>query len=116
MMTDCEFLLAILQDGRPHTQHELLRLSFESRGCGLTIHSRIADLRKKGHDIRCEHVPGENRGRAWAYTLREPATEGPLSGGADFSAGSRSADAQPASSAAAAEVRAVPLQLFGEAA
>lgn len=100
-MTDCEFLLAVLQDGRPHTQAELLKLSLESRGCGLTIHSRVADLRKKGYDVRCTHVPGENRGRAWAYTLREPAVPSP--------AGSRSAHAQPAS--AVAEAEPCPLQL-----
>lgn len=68
-MTDREFLLAVLADGRPRSQAEILRRSFDERGCGLTIHSRAADLRRHGYDIRCEPVKGKVRGEAWLYTL-----------------------------------------------
>lgn len=44
-MTDCDRLLAVLQDGNPHTHHELYKL-------GMIVHSRVADLRKRGYNIR----------------------------------------------------------------
>lgn len=45
-MTDCDRLLAVLQDGRPHSHSELY-------GLGMIVHSRVADLRAKGHNITC---------------------------------------------------------------
>ena len=68
-MTDAAFLLSILEDGEEHSQAELLRRSFEQRGCGLTVHSRIADLRNKGHFIVCRRVQGKTRGDGWLYQL-----------------------------------------------
>ena len=68
-MTDAAFILRVLEDGRKHSQADLLRRSFLERNCGLTVHSRIADLRKKGHYIVCERVPGADRGHAWTYQL-----------------------------------------------
>ena len=68
-MTDAAFLLSILEDGEEHSQAELLRRSFEQRGCGLTVHSRIADLRNKGHFIVCRRVQGKSRGDGWLYQL-----------------------------------------------
>jgi len=54
-VTHCEKVLTLLSDGKPHTHHELYRL-------GVIAHSRVADLRRKGHNIACwtarEH--GEN--------------------------------------------------------
>src|SRR3982751_6494292 len=41
--TDADFVLDELRQG-PRTTGELLRASFEKRGCGLTVHSRVADL------------------------------------------------------------------------
>lgn len=70
-MTDSDFLLALLATG-PKSQAEILSASFNERGCGLTIHSRASDLRKRGHDIRCVHVPGRARGHAYVYSLRKP--------------------------------------------
>lgn len=43
-MTHCERLLAVLSDGREHDHHELY-------GLGMIVHSRVADLRKRGHVI-----------------------------------------------------------------
>lgn len=50
--TDADFLLRVLRDGRPHNLNEILRRSMAERGCGLTIHSRASDLRKRGYDVR----------------------------------------------------------------
>lgn len=61
-MTDSEFMLSLLED-RPCTTMEIIRESIQRRGVGCTPHSRAADLRRQGHDIRCERA-GEIRGRA----------------------------------------------------
>lgn len=42
--THCQRVLEILSDGRPHSHLELYAL-------GTVAHSRISDLRKKGHEI-----------------------------------------------------------------
>jgi len=42
--TDCDRLLAVLSDGREHSHLELYQL-------GMIVHSRVADLRKRGHVI-----------------------------------------------------------------
>jgi hypothetical protein len=44
--TDCDFLYRVLSDGKPHNLNEILRRSFAERGCGLTVHSRAAELRR----------------------------------------------------------------------
>ncbi len=49
--TDCEFLQRVLSDGFKHSLNEILARSFSERGCGLTVHSRAADLRKRGLDV-----------------------------------------------------------------
>lgn len=51
-MTDCDRLLAALSDGREHEARELYRL-------GMIVHSRAADLRRKGHRIVCRKAAGE---------------------------------------------------------
>ncbi len=43
-MTHNERVLALLSDGQPHTHHELYQLH-------VIAHSRVADLRKQGHNI-----------------------------------------------------------------
>lgn len=43
-MTHCERVLELLSDGQPHSHHELY-------GLNVIAHSRIADLRKRGHVI-----------------------------------------------------------------
>lgn len=43
-MTHNERVLALLQDGKPHTHHELYALH-------VIAHSRVADLRARGHLI-----------------------------------------------------------------
>jgi hypothetical protein len=68
-VTDREFLLRVLADGEPHSQLEILQRSLDERGCGLTVHSRAADLRRHGYVVECSLVPGETRGRAFVYRL-----------------------------------------------
>ena len=67
--TDCDFLLDVLSDNLPHSLNEILRRSFTERGCGLTVHSRVADLRKRGHVIRWRNDAEASRGDASIYTL-----------------------------------------------
>ncbi len=43
-MTHNERVLRLLSDGQPHTHHELYQLH-------VIAHSRVADLRKQGHNI-----------------------------------------------------------------
>lgn len=45
-MTHCDQLLQVLSDGRPHDHRQLYAL-------GMIVHSRVADLRDKGHTILC---------------------------------------------------------------
>jgi hypothetical protein len=45
-VTHCDQLLQVLSDGRPHDHRQLYAL-------GMVVHSRVADLRSKGHDIVC---------------------------------------------------------------
>jgi hypothetical protein len=66
-MTDCEFLADVLKDGAWHSTAELLRYSIEERGCGLTVHSRVSDLRARGHNVEYRRVRGQ---RASAHQYR----------------------------------------------
>jgi hypothetical protein len=60
-------ILAVLQDGKPHSTAELYR-----RVGGMILHSRVAELRKRGYRISCEYVGGSGAS-AYVYTLTEPA-------------------------------------------
>ena len=50
-MTDSEFVLDCLGRGGWWSLNDLLAESFRRRGCGLTVHSRVSDLRAQGHRI-----------------------------------------------------------------
>lgn len=108
-MTDSAWLLDLLRDGKAHSLGEILRRSFNERGHGLTVHSRVSDLRKQGHDVLCGRVAGKERGEGWIYRLalgetRPEAEPCPVSEGCH-------ADALPrvSPSATAASPRAVAL-------
>lgn len=62
MTTDAEFLLAELEAG-PRTTMQLITESIRTRGCGLTPHSRVADLRRGGYDIVCTRLGTNLAGR-----------------------------------------------------
>jgi hypothetical protein len=70
-VTDAAFMLAVLQDG-PATTMEIISRSIAERGCGLTPHSRAAELRARGHRIECVRE-GERNGRPiYTYRLGTP--------------------------------------------
>jgi len=79
-VTDLEFLLEVLADGELHSTSEILARSIEERGHGLTVHSRISDLRRRG--CKVEHLTrqGAQRGHANVYRLiSSPLEEAPSS-------------------------------------
>jgi hypothetical protein len=63
-MTHNQRVLALLSDGLPHSHHELYRLY-------VMAHSRVSDLRKQGHDIRCWR-----EGDSYLYQLVSPSLNG----------------------------------------
>jgi hypothetical protein len=78
-VTDCAFLLELLGDGGEHTLTDILRASIDQRGHGLTVHSRVADLRKQGHEIEHVTIRGAERGAGHAYRLVLARPESPSS-------------------------------------
>lgn len=50
--THTERLLVALSDGKPHSHHELY-------GLHMIVHSRVSDLRRKGHTIRAWREHGD---------------------------------------------------------
>lgn len=95
-MTDRQFLLAVLSDGKPHTLHEILLASVRERGHAFTVHSRAADLRKLGYTVACKPMP-RKRGSVYQLVTRplEEVASTPLSP-ATSPSGSVSPDATPA--------------------
>jgi hypothetical protein len=59
-VTHNERVLALLSDGEPHSHREMY-------GLYVMAHSRVADLRKRGHDIRCWR-----EGDLYLYQLQDP--------------------------------------------
>lgn len=81
-MSDHAFLYHVLEDGEWHGQDEILQRSQTERGYGLTVHSRAADLRKKGCVIQCQMQQLRNGRRRSFYrlvALSEPQARGSLS-------------------------------------
>jgi hypothetical protein len=68
-MSDADFMLNILKDGREYTTGEILAYSQHERGCGLTVHSRISELRKRGHTITTRCLGRKNGRSIYAYRL-----------------------------------------------
>lgn len=79
--TDADYLLDLLRDGRELTGPEILRYSQHERGVGMTIHSRISELRNdRGHTITTRCLGHKNGRNIYAYrlvALRERDTSGP---------------------------------------
>ena len=108
--TDADFLLRVLRDGKPHNLNEILQRSFRERGCGLTVHSRAAELRtKRGYDIH-NWKDGERGAGSWyrlVGTLDEAAATLPVavsSSGPGRTDGLLSADPTPEQDAGAAQL------------
>ena len=74
-MSDNAFLFHVLEDGKWHSQDEILQRSMRERGCRLTVHSRAADLRKRGCVVE-NQLRRTGTGRASSYyrlvALNEP--------------------------------------------
>lgn len=66
-LTDCDRLLAVLADGRPHNHLSLYQL-------GMIVHSRVADLRLRGYTIESWRERHVNGVRYW-YQLLPPLTK-----------------------------------------
>ena len=49
-MTDCEIILQILRDGRPHNVIEIMQKA-KPGAINFACRSRVSDLKKKGHNI-----------------------------------------------------------------
>lgn len=115
--TDADRLLAVLADGRPHNHLELY-------GLNMIVHSRVADLRKRGHDVRSWRENHPNGRRYWYQLVAGPLTAGGVTeAGSATSPEAGSAISPPAVSGSVLDERGLalsstgPLQLtFGEAA
>lgn len=63
-MSHCQKILDALRDGQFHTTADLYR------ECGpMILHSRISDLRAKGHIVEGRHVPGASGAAGYQYRL-----------------------------------------------
>ncbi len=107
-MTDAEFVLDCLRRGGWWSLNDLLRASLAVRGCGLTVHSRVSDLRAAGHVV--EHRMVGRRGDGSQYRLL---TERGSAEGARSRSSSAVADHAPYGSPGAVQPRSVsvPVQL-----
>lgn len=119
-MTDNAFLYHVLEDGKWHGQSEIIAKSMRERGHGLTVHSRAADLRKKGCVVECE-LRRNGHGRAISYyrlvTLEEPVAliEAPqprLTGSSSVPAATDGADQGSQAALSLVEPQAGTLELF----
>ena len=102
-MNDADFLLSVLERG-PATTNEILQASFAERGCGLTVHSRAAELRtKRGIPIECERVGRVNGRNLYEYRLGPtlPRLEAPVLGPEASSSGSEPHRSAPTGDGAA---------------
>lgn len=52
-LSQCDRILRVLSDGRPHSMQEIHRLVGFCR-----LNSRVAELRKRGHRITCDKTGG----------------------------------------------------------
>jgi hypothetical protein len=102
-VTDLELLLAVLADGELHSQSEILARSIEERGHGLTVHSRISDLRRRGCVVEHMTVQGARRGAASTYRL----VSTPLEEASSSRAGDVSSSGRPRFAPVVASVAAV---------
>jgi len=82
-MTDADFLLEVLSLVAPGSwvSHEtILMRSQRELGHGMTVHSRAADLRKRGHIIECK-VEKRNGRAVSFYRLSLAIADPPLRAG-----------------------------------
>ncbi len=66
-VSHCQRILDALHDGQWHTTHSL----YVEVG-PMILHSRVSDLRKKGHNVEGRHVPGQTGADGYEYRLAPP--------------------------------------------
>ena len=114
-MTDAGFLYHVLEDGKWHGQAEILAKSMAERGHGMTVHSRAADLRKKGCVVECE-LRHNGHGRALSYyrlvALDQPDSAAGVESGSSSVPAAAPGDAEPSAPTTPGE-KAGALTLFG---
>ncbi len=64
-MSHCDLILDALRDGEWHTTASI----YKATGGFLILHSRISDLRAKGHNVEGRHVPGRTGAEGYEYRL-----------------------------------------------
>lgn len=64
-MTHCELVLEALRDGEWHTTADI----YKATGGFMILHSRVSDLRKRGHNVEGRHVPGMTGADGYQYRL-----------------------------------------------
>lgn len=69
-MTQTGAILEVLKDGKEHSVAEIHRRAGTSR-----LNSRISDLRRHGHVIRCFTVKGRTNAERYVYQLLYSLTE-----------------------------------------
>lgn len=77
MLSDTDFVEMCLREG-PASNLEILARSFAARGQGCTVHSRVADVRRRlpeGWTITCQRIPGRRGRPEYRYEIVEPASE-----------------------------------------
>lgn len=68
-MSQANSLLALLQDGKPHSTVEIQKVVYGGEHLGTArIASRVTDLRDRGYEI--ESRPGRINKKVWYYLLR----------------------------------------------
>jgi hypothetical protein len=70
-MSHCDRILDALRDGKWHTSADL----YDAVGGYMVLHSRISDLRKKGHNVEGRHVPGRTGADGYEYRLASSVDE-----------------------------------------
>lgn len=69
-MTHCELVLEALRDGKWHSTHDL----YIEVSTPMILHSRISDLRAKGHNVEGRSVPGKTGAHGYEYRLTPSVT------------------------------------------
>lgn len=72
-ISQADRVLAILSDGEPHMHHEFYGWC--------VLHSRVSDLRRRGHVIHAWRESHPNGTRYWYRLLASPSAEAPLTEG-----------------------------------
>ena len=68
-MSHCDLILDALRDGTWKTTSQL----YKEVG-PMILHSRVSDLRRKGHNVQGRHVPGHTGADGYEYRLASSVT------------------------------------------